>query len=124
RHPAMTTLSPSTDVPVARFDPSRQDRSPRRDEFVVLAPRRENPRADLIEAGSLELAEQFGLVGEHDRARFDAFNTLGRHVYPEASVERGVACSLWCNWLFFFDDMHDDEPRSREDYSRVRRQID
>lgn len=113
----MTTLSPFRDV-------ARRDRSLRRDDFVVLAPRRENPRADVIEASSLALAQQLGLVNDHSRARFDAFNTLGRHVYPAASVERGVVCAMWCNWLFFFDDMHDDEVRSRDDHSRVRRLVD
>ncbi|MDC0722016.1 terpene synthase family protein [Nannocystis bainbridge] len=94
------------------------------DDFVTLAPRRQNPRADEIEAGALALAEAVGLVHAGNRARFDAFNSLGRHVYPTATVERGVLCATWCNWLFFFDDMHDEELRSRDDQSRVRRQID
>ncbi|HEY8379150.1 MAG TPA: hypothetical protein VIK91_21805, partial [Nannocystis sp.] len=96
----MTILLPNTDVPAARFDLARRDRSPRVDDFVVLAPRRENPAADVIEARAGEIAQQLGLVGEHNRARFDAFNTLVRHVYPTASPERGLVCALWCNWLF------------------------
>ncbi|WAS93191.1 terpene synthase family protein [Nannocystis punicea] len=94
------------------------------DDFLTLAPRRENPRADEIEARALALAQELGLVHAGNQARFDAFNSLGRHVYPSATVERGVLCATWCNWLFFFDDMHDEELRSREDQSRVRRQID
>lgn len=130
----MTTLSPVSDATNEFFVTSRPEPlapgvraqllgfSP--DDFVTLAPRRENPRADEIEARSLALAEGLGLVHADNRGRFDAFNTLGRHVYPSASVERGVLCATWCNWLFFFDDMHDEELRSREDQSRVRRQID
>jgi len=124
----MTTLSPVSDATNDLLLPSGRAVPPASlltlDDFVTLAPRRENPRADEIEARSLALAERLGLVHAHNRGRFDAFNTLGRHVYPSASVERGVLCATWCNWLFFFDDMHDEELRSRDDQSRVRRQID
>lgn len=132
----MTTLSPVTDASIDSLHHVRPTATRAAglrasgagelqiDDFVALAPRRENPRAAAIEARSLELAQRLGLVHAHSRARFDAFNSLGRHVYPTATIERGVLCAMWCNWLFFFDDMHDEELRSRDDQSRVRRQID
>src|SRR5262245_51088641 len=86
---AMTILVFSTDAPTGRFDLLRHGgpNAPRLEDFLVLAPRQENPRADVIESRSLELAERLELVNDHNRARFDAFNTLGRHVYPTASIE-------------------------------------
>ena len=122
----MTTFAPPTDALTHSLALSRHTgaRTPRLDDFLLLAPRRENPRHREIEGRSLALAQELGLVHEGNRARFDACNQLGRHVYPSASVERGEVCAMWCNWLFFFDDLHDDEIRSRDDNSRARRLVD
>jgi germacradienol/geosmin synthase len=119
-----TLLSPRREAPLAPRLRATPTPGPLIEEFVLLAPRRENPQAAEIEARSLALAERLGLVTPANQARFEAFNSLGRHVYPHASVERGVLCAMWCNWLFFFDDMHDEEPRSRDDQSHVRRMVD
>ena len=121
--PTMTTLSPSptsADQPLLKKIRIRATSTQRAGENAPL----ENPEAATIEARSVALAQELGLVGVHNRARFDAFNSLGRHVYPRAPIERAVVCAMWCNWLFLFDDLHDEELRSRDDTSRVRRRID
>lgn len=131
----MTTLSPSPAASTEQFRnffvtaPGAERRENAHaglsiDDFVILAPSSENPQADAIESRSTALAQELGLLGSHNQARFDAFNSLGRYVYPTASVERGAVCAMWCNWLFFFDDLHDEELRSRDDPSRVRRLVD
>lgn len=78
-------------------------------DFVLAIDAARNPHADAIETISAEIAEATGMLNASNRRRFDAFNTLVSFVYPEANLERAVACAEWCNWLFFFDDLHDED---------------
>lgn len=79
-----------------------------RDHFVMLTGARQHPERAAIERLSTEDAERLGLLDATNRRRFAAFNTLVPYVYPTAPVERARVCALWCNWLFFFDDAHDE----------------
>lgn len=79
-----------------------------RDHFVMLTGARQHPERATIERLSTEDAERLGLLDASNRRRFAAFNTLVPYVYPTAPVERARVCALWCNWLFFFDDAHDE----------------
>jgi len=95
-----------------------------RDDFVVLAEPERNRGALAIQQQAADIATRVGLLLPENQERFDAFNSLVEYVYPHASVERGVACSLWCNWLFFFDDAHDEDPGACDDTVRVREQME
>lgn len=79
-----------------------------KEELVMLCQERKNPNAREIERRAADEARRVGLLGPATAARFEAFNTLPAYVYPTASVERAVVCARWCNWLFFFDDAHDE----------------
>ena len=79
-----------------------------RDQLVMLCDVRKHPAAPLVERRAAAVARRFGLLDPATEARFHAFNTLTGHVYPTATVERAVVCAQWCNWLFFFDDAHDE----------------
>ncbi|MFT3712777.1 MAG: terpene synthase family protein [Archangium sp.] len=74
----------------------------------MLTGARLHPERATIERLTTEDAERLGLLDARNRRRFAAFNTLVPYVYPTASVERARVCALWCNWLFFFDDAHDE----------------
>ena len=91
-----------------------------RDAFLSLAGHTRNRNARAIERLSADVASRVGLLHSENRARFTAFNSIVEYVYPEASVERGLACSLWCNWLFFFDDVHDEDFAATDDLDEVR----
>lgn len=94
----------------------------RRDFVLTTAPAR-NPSAREIERASLETAIEAGMIDGSNRRRFDAFNTLAPYVYPAATAERAVVCAHWCNWLFFFDDVHDEEREPSADTLRVEREM-
>jgi hypothetical protein len=94
-------------------------------DLVVACPSAKHPQAAEIEAASLALAHSLDLVDEDNAARFAAFNMLTPYVYPTASVERAVTCTAWCNWLFLFDDIHDERPDGdidRDDAQRAMHQ--
>ncbi len=91
-----------------------------REHFLVLSDAARNPRATEIETEAAEIAERVGLLQSIPRARFDAFNCLVGYVYPTADVDAAVTCTLWCNWLFFFDDIHDEDLSFARNVSRVR----
>lgn len=78
-----------------------------RSDFLLLAPERIHREASRIRALAADDARRVGLLGA-ETARFDAFNALGPYVYPAAPLERALFCAAWSNWLFFFDDAHDD----------------
>lgn len=78
--------------------------------FVLTHASLKNPRAHEIERASEALAQRLGLLDVSNRQRFAAFNVLTPYVYPTASLDRAIACAAWCNWLFFFDDIHDENP--------------
>lgn len=87
----------------------------RRDDFILLSGARRHPESETIERLATEDAERLGLLDVTNRRRFQAFNTLVGYVYPAADIERARICALWCNWLFFFDDAHDERaPGSAE----------
>lgn len=87
----------------------------RRDDFILLSGARRHPESETIERLATEDAERLGLLDVTNRRRFQAFNTLVGYVYPAANIERARICALWCNWLFFFDDAHDERaPGSAE----------
>ena len=79
-----------------------------RDDFVLLSSARAHPERARIERLATDDADRFGLLNDANRRRFTAFNTLVGYVYPTAPVDRARVCALWCNWLFFFDDAHDE----------------
>ncbi|MGV3621745.1 MAG: terpene synthase family protein [Archangium sp.] len=79
-----------------------------RDQFILLSGARRHPEAEAIERLATEDAERLGLLDATNRRRVQAFNTLVGYVYPAATIERARVCALWCNWLFFFDDAHDE----------------
>ena len=91
-----------------------------REDFVRTHEPMYHPQAREIEQRSLDIAKQYGLVCEDNLARFQAFNTLTAYVYPETSVERAVVCAQWCNWLFFFDDVYDENAAACEDEDGLR----
>lgn len=93
-------------------------------DFVVLAESAKNPRARAIERLSADFARRAGLLLPQNKARFSAFNSLVGYVYPTATIERAVACNLWCNWLFFFDDTHDEDAAACADLQRVREHME
>ncbi len=79
-----------------------------KDQLVMLCDTARHPAAALIERRAAAAARRYGLLNAATEARFRAFNTLTPYVYPTATVERAVLCAQWCNWLFFFDDAHDE----------------
>ncbi|MES2643348.1 MAG: hypothetical protein V4850_27940 [Myxococcota bacterium] len=79
-----------------------------RADFVFLAPVRQHTGAEFIRRASRDLAVGHALVDPTNERRFAAFNTLAPHVYPRGDAERVVTAAMWCNWLFFFDDQHDE----------------
>lgn len=79
-----------------------------REDFVLLTRAQVHPQRTTIEQQATEDAERLGLLDASNRRRFAAFNTLVGYVYPTASLERARVCAAWCNWLFFFDDAHDE----------------
>lgn len=89
------------------------------DDFVMLAGSRVHPEAQSIQRGSTDRAHALGVLRDRDDRRFAAFNILTPYVYPTASVERALACAQWCNWLFFFDDIHDESMDACTDRERV-----
>lgn len=91
-----------------------------RDAFLVLAEQARNWHAPTIERHAAEVASRVGLLHPENHAKFSAFNNIVGYVYPDAPVDRAVACSLWCNWLFFFDDVHDEDFSESDDMDRVR----
>ncbi len=95
-----------------------------RERFLVLADKTSNPHTASIEVESANVARRFGLLHASNERRFAAFNSLVGHVYPTTSIERAVTCSLWCNWLFFFDDIHDEDVSACSDLGRVRSQME
>ncbi|MBK8257295.1 MAG: hypothetical protein IPK82_32050 [Polyangiaceae bacterium] len=95
-----------------------------RDSFAVAIDSARNPNAAAIEAQALMLAQKFGLVTPQNRNRFAAFNSIVGYTYPTADIERGLANAQWSNWLFFFDDMHDEDLERCRDIARVERSMD
>jgi Terpene synthase family 2, C-terminal metal binding len=95
----------------------------RRSDFILLGDAKKHPQADEIEWLSLQGAKSSGLLREESRKKFEAFNTLTPYVYPEASVERAVICASWCNWLFFFDDIYDEQLDRCKDLHAVKHLI-
>lgn len=95
-----------------------------RDSFAVATESHRNPNAALIEANALKLGQKLGLLTPQNRRKFEAFNTIVAYTYPTATVERGVTCAQWCNWLFLFDDMHDEDLERCRDVSRVSKSMD
>lgn len=93
-------------------------------DFTVLAERSRNRCAPWIERMSGQIASRAGLLRTDNLARFKAFNSLVAYVYPRASMDAAVACSLWCNWLFFFDDALDEDRGACSDPARVRGQME
>lgn len=91
-----------------------------REDFVQMHEPLHHPQARELERRSFDLAEQYGLLDTENLARFQAFNTLTAYVYPEATIERAVACAQWCNWLFFFDDVHDEDAEACRDEAALR----
>lgn len=89
------------------------------DDFVLLAESRVHPAAREIERRSAERAHAIGVLADVDDRRFAAFNILTPYVYPTASLERALVCAQWCNWLFFFDDVHDESEDACKDPARV-----
>jgi hypothetical protein len=96
----------------------------RREDFVMLGDGARNRYAPWIERLSARISSRVGLLHEGNQARFDAFNSIVAYVYPRASVGAGVACSLWCNWLFFFDDVLDEDFGACSNPERVRAQME
>jgi hypothetical protein len=79
-----------------------------RHDFLFLAPVRHHADADVILRASRDLAVGHALLDPTNERRFAAFNTLAPHVYPRGDAGRVVTAAMWCNWLFFFDDQHDE----------------
>jgi germacradienol/geosmin synthase len=77
-------------------------------DFVLTCDFMKNPQGLEIERLCLELAFKINLLNSNNIERFKAFNTLVAYVYPTANIEQATACAHWCNWLFFFDDIHDE----------------
>lgn len=92
-----------------------------RADYVLTYSAAKHPAAEAIERASTEIARSMGLLTNANRARFTAFNMLVPYVYPTASPERAIACAEWCNWLFFFDDVHDEDYAQCVDIDHVRR---
>lgn len=95
-----------------------------RSDFLMACEPRHNPNGPQFEAQALTLARQLGLLRSTNSRRFDAFNSIAAYTYPTASVERGLANAQWSNWLFFFDDMHDEDLERCRDTMRVERSIE
>ena len=91
-----------------------------REDFVRMHEPMYHPQAREIERLSLNIVKQYGLLSDDNLARFQAFNTLTAYVYPETSVERAVVCAQWCNWLFFFDDVYDEDAAACQDEDGLR----
>jgi hypothetical protein len=90
-----------------------------RADFLMACGPAKNAAADVIERTSLDLARQAGLLRDDDAKRFAAFNRIVPYVYPTAEPARAIACAQWCNWLFFFDDVHDEDYDQCDDLDRV-----
>lgn len=90
-----------------------------RSQFLVAAGPDRHPKADAIAMASHDLAARLGLLDEGNRRRFAAFNRLVPYVYPRADPPRAVTCAAWCNWLFFFDDVHDEDMGAAADVDHV-----
>ncbi|MEZ4301812.1 MAG: hypothetical protein R3B70_43155 [Polyangiaceae bacterium] len=82
-----------------------------------------NPNAAEIEEQAAKMAERFGLLRPGNGGRFDAFNSIVAHTYPTASVQRGLVNAQWSNWLFFFDDMHDEDLERCRNVEQVARSM-
>jgi 5-epi-alpha-selinene synthase len=93
------------------------------DDFVLTRGPARHPRALAIEARGRELAEAAGLLDEQNAARFAAFNSVATYVHAYAEPERVVTCAEFYNWLFFFDDLHDEHLELAADRARLERAI-
>jgi 5-epi-alpha-selinene synthase len=92
-----------------------------RRDFVLTIGAAKHPAAPLIEGASTEIARSTGVLTDQNRARFAAFNALVPFVYPTAPLERAVACAVFCNLLFLYDDIHDEQIERCRDVGQVRR---
>lgn len=84
-----------------------------RDQLVMLWPATRHPEAARVEAVTAAAARRAGVLVPAEEGRFEAFNRLTSYVFPTATVERAAACARWCNWLYFFDDRHDEVDAAR-----------
>jgi hypothetical protein len=82
----------------------------------------ENPMAEAAIAATKDTASRLGLI--HDRfdlERFQAFASSATYFYPSAALEQMTACSDWCAWLFFLDDLYDENAQASWDAAGARR---
>lgn len=52
---------------------------------------------------------------DFDLRRFTAFASSATYFYPGAAPEQMIACSDWCAWLFFLDDLYDENVQASWD---------
>lgn len=82
-----------------------------------------HPQATAIEAKGRKIAEAAGLLNDRNAARFAAFSSVATYVHAYAEPERVVTCAQFYNWLFFFDDLHDEHLEHAADRARLERSI-
>ncbi len=81
----------------------------------------ENPLAQVAIEATRETASRLGLI--HDRfdlRRFSAFASSATYFYPDAALEQIIACGDWCAWLFFLDDLYDENVQASWDAAGAR----
>jgi hypothetical protein len=82
----------------------------------------QNPRGPAAIEATRATASRLGLI--HDRfnlERFYAFASSAMYFYPGAALDDLVACSDWCAWLFFLDDLYDENAHAAWDITGARR---
>ena len=82
----------------------------------------ENPIAPAAIEATRDTAGRLGLVREDfDLERFYAFASSATYFYPNAELDQMIACSDWCAWLFFLDDLYDEDAQASWDTASARR---
>lgn len=82
----------------------------------------ENPIAAVAIEATRDTASRLGLVRQDfDLKRFYAFASSATYFYPKAELDRMIACSDWCAWLFFLDDLYDEDVQASWDTASTRR---
>ncbi len=82
----------------------------------------ENPVAAAAIETTRATASRLGLIRERfDLRRFSAFASSATYFYPSAALDEMVACSDWCAWLFFLDDLYDENMHASWDTVGSRR---
>ncbi len=82
----------------------------------------ENPLAPVAIAATRDTARRIGLINDRfDLQRFQAFASSATYFYPSAGLDQMIACSDWCAWLFFLDDLYDEDVQASWDAPGARR---